>query len=200
MNTTPPYNEQLLLQQTAAGNEAAFTALFYTWQPRLGAFLYKLTESKELTEEILHDIFMKIWMSREALAEVTNFKSYLFVIARNHTLNELDKLETRLRHERKFGEQVAENETNNAFGPQSEKYYYSLIDEAVSQLPERQREVWVLNRIERLTYKQIAAKLGVSPETVKSHLKLATASVTAYISGRKLLVVLFATLGGKIFS
>lgn len=198
MSQPTNYNEQLLLQQTAAGDEAAFTTLFYIWQPRLGAFLYKLTESRVHTEEILHDVFLKLWQGRETLAVVTSFKSYLFVIARNHALNELNKLETRLRHEKLY-----QQDSISSHQPEMQDFNQmsseTLIDEALAQLSERQREVWMLSRLDRLTYKQIAAKLGISAETVKTHLQLATASITAFVRARQLMIALFAAVGKNIF-
>jgi RNA polymerase sigma-70 factor (ECF subfamily) len=75
--------EKELLEKIAAGDHVAFTTLFDNYHHSLGAFVFSITKSKELAEEITLDVFLKIWMTREALAEVKNFKAYLFTVSRN---------------------------------------------------------------------------------------------------------------------
>ncbi|WP_341835873.1 sigma factor [Chitinophaga pollutisoli] len=80
------------LQEVARGNETAFRDLFLQYADHLYAYIWQLTKSRELAEEVVQDIFLQIWISREALAEVRNFRNYLFVIARNHALNAMKKM------------------------------------------------------------------------------------------------------------
>jgi DNA-directed RNA polymerase specialized sigma24 family protein len=60
--------------------------LFAAYHQRLGVHIFRITQSTELAEEMVQDVFMKIWMSRETLANVDNFKAYLFVVSKNHAL------------------------------------------------------------------------------------------------------------------
>ncbi|WP_353718349.1 sigma-70 family RNA polymerase sigma factor [Dyadobacter sp. 676] len=64
---------------------------------------------------------------------------------------------------------------------QPDDYRYALIDEAIDQLPPRQRQVYVLSRHQRLSYNEIAMQMGLSRETVKKYLQIATASIVSYI-------------------
>lgn len=80
-----------LLKQIAAGDEHAFRVLYDHWQPKLSSFIFGITKSKEITDEIVQDAFLKIWMSRETLAEINNFKAYLFLICKNQSINALKK-------------------------------------------------------------------------------------------------------------
>src|ERR1043165_8637940 len=81
--------EKELLEKIAAGDHVAFTTLFDNYHHSLGAFVFSITKSKELAEEITLDIFLKIWMTREALAKVKNFKAYLFTVSRNAAISAL---------------------------------------------------------------------------------------------------------------
>lgn len=168
-----------LLQEVAEGNEAAFKALFQEWYPRLSGYMYRITESRELTEDIVQDVFMKIWMSRESLENVQNFKNYLFVIGRNRALNELRAIAARARKESELhkSEQLYHSDQDTA-------YYKTLVDEAVDKLPARQREVWLLVRQQRLSYEAAAQELQLSKDTIKTHLRVASQFITQFLTDK----------------
>lgn len=180
-------SEKKLLMEVAAGNENAFRQLFYQYHEQLGRYIFHITHSHELTEEIVQDIFLKIWMNNEALAEIKNFKAYLFVLSKNHTLNYLRKLAKELSQKRKWEEdflsiQFLDNVPENT--------YYRLLDEAIDRLPPQQQKVYLLSRHQRLKHAEIADQLNISKETVKSYLKIATASITAYITSNLVCFIL----------
>src|ERR1700753_617151 len=81
------HNEKQLLLRIAAGDAAAFSALFYTYHQTLAAYILRLTKSPIIAEEIVQDTFIKLWEKRSQLATVDNFHAYLFTISRNHTFN-----------------------------------------------------------------------------------------------------------------
>jgi len=156
----------------------------------LAIHVYRLTESAELTEEIVQDVFLKIWMSREALAEVQRFSAYLFVVSKNHTLNALRKIARERVQQRTWAQESRpESEPDEQQG-----YYYSLIDKAIQQLPDRQQQVYLLSRHERLRHREIAERMGISSETVKKYMQLAIASISDYVRDNVDVLLLLATL------
>lgn len=182
-----------LLKQVSEGDEVAFKRLYYQWQPRLTLFIFRITKSREITAEIVQDVFMKIWMNRENLSNVDNFKSYLFVACRNHALNALRKAMRELEHFQEWEKNKlddTETATDN-----SEINQLSYIDEAIDHLSPRQKEIYLLHLHEGLTYQQIAEKLGIGKESVKTHLELAKKSITKYVKGK---VVIFALIADTI--
>lgn len=185
------YLEPELLARVAAGEEAAFSRLFHEWQPFLSTHIFRITESRELTAEIVQDVFMKIWESREALSEVRNFKAYLLVISKNHALNAMRKVTREFERWVRYAK-----DTKAEDNPDPQAAYYSLIDEAISQLSERQRDIYILSRHERLSRMEIARRLGISPESVKTHLKLAIDNITRYVKGRLAAVIILLLLQG----
>jgi RNA polymerase sigma factor (sigma-70 family) len=170
------YNEQEILRKVADGDEHAFSELFYHWLPFLSTHIFRITESRELTEEIVQDVFLKIWMSRETLTDINNFKGYLIIVSRNHALNFLRK---RSREEMQFT--VWKQELNNTDDENNWQSHLTLIDEAIDQLSQRQKEIYLLHRHERLTYEEIGNRLSIGRETVKSHLKLAVSAISGYV-------------------
>lgn len=171
-------NKNLCLQ-ISLGNEQAFQQLFNTYHQQLGAYILRITNSTELAEEIVLDVFLKIWMNREMLQEIQNFKAYLFVVSKNHTLNALK----RVVKERLLQKEMEEHYTKDVLAEEADpNQYYSLLDEAIDHLPPQQQKIYLLSRHKRLKYSEIAKKLNLSHETVKKYLQIATSSITTYVN------------------
>lgn len=86
MKTAALFDETEILLQVAAGNERAFTILFRRYSSKVYSFALKLTRSEELAEEVVQEVFIKIWLNREGLGEIQEFGAYLNRINRNHSL------------------------------------------------------------------------------------------------------------------
>lgn len=168
-------DEEELLRQVAAGDERAFARLFDHYHQRLGAHIFRITRSAPVAEELVHDVFLKIWLNRELLAGVENFAVYLFVVSKNAALNALKKIAA---ERARFTDLDVACE---GIPEQPDDYRYALIDEAIDQLPPQQRQVYMLSRHQRLSYNEIALQMGLSRETVKKYLQIATASIISYI-------------------
>lgn len=188
MRPQPPHDEQALLQNLANGDERAFRTLFDRYSDLLGTYVLRVTKSYEVAEEVVQDVFLKIWQKREMLTEIHDFRSYLFIMSRNHALNYLKKAAGMTLSKEETDWNILENIP--AFDPEKDIDYEDLIDEAINQLPPQQQKVYLLSRYERLSYLEIASRLDLSKETVKKYLQLATQSVTAYIR-KGILIPLF---------
>jgi RNA polymerase sigma-70 factor (family 1) len=169
-------DERELLMQVASGDENAFRQLFMMHHQQLGVHMLRITNSIELAEEVVQDVFLKIWFTRESLVRVDNFKAYLFVISKNHALNCLKKLAK----ERAMIKQLEDTGSPNPEMAGTDMYY-NLLDEAIDQLPPQQQKVYLLSRHGRLKYTEIADQLELSRETVKKYLQIATVSITEYV-------------------
>jgi RNA polymerase sigma-70 factor (family 1) len=180
-------DERELLMQVASGNEHAFRQLFTRHHQQLGGHMLRITNSIELAEEVVQDVFVKIWFTRESLVRVDNFKAYLFVISKNHALNCLKKL-AKERAMIKQLEDVGAGSLNPEMA--GTDMYYNLLDEAIDQLPPQQQKVYLLSRHGRLKYTEIADQLELSRETVKKYLQIATVSITEYVHEHLEVIVL----------
>jgi RNA polymerase sigma-70 factor (ECF subfamily) len=168
--------------EVADGNQKAFEELFYAYHNQLGSYVMRWTKSTLLAEEVVQEVFLKIWINREALKAVERFDNYLYIVSRNHTFNALrqtakNRLRSRewARHFENDHEHVAENLTEE---------YMSLIDAAVARLAPQQQKVYILKRHGGLKYEEIANQLGISPETARKHLAAALKSITSYVKAR----------------
>lgn len=179
MRISTPSNNRELLLRAAGGDEASFSTLFYDHHRRLVAFVSRMTGSQEVAKDIVQEVFIKIWEKREALADVKQFDAYIYVLARNRTLNHLRKIAS----ERLKNRQSETEFPNTASYPETDDGtdYYALLDEAVDHLPPQQQTAYILSRRKRQTCQEIARQMDLSGETVKKYLKLANRSVTSYL-------------------
>lgn len=168
-----------LLAEIAAGDEKAFRQLFNKYHQRVGSHIVQITNSQQLAEEVVQDVFLKLWLNRSTIEEVKNIDAYLFVLAKNHALNYLKKLNQELKQQMQW---KREQSSASAVENQQDTFYYRQLDEAIDQLPPQQKKVYLLSRHQRLKYAEIAQELNLSRETVKSYLQIATASITDYMS------------------
>ncbi|SDP76486.1 RNA polymerase sigma-70 factor, ECF subfamily [Mucilaginibacter sp. OK268] len=182
-----------LVKLVSTGNERAFRKLYITYHQLLRTHVFRLTESSELADEIVQDVFLKIWNSRETLDGINNFKGYLFILSRNYTIDFLRKhIRQTILHQQWESEEVQTFKEEGLDG--NTHNYYGLLDEAIDQLPPQQKKVYLLSRHEHLKYVEIAGQLGISRETVKTYLQLATASITLYVKKKINFIVLLLFL------
>src|ERR1700744_5340677 len=81
------YNEHLLLQQIAQRDENAFKSLFDLYKDRLFLYINGIIKSKEVSEEIVMDVFLKIWLGKEIVNQIENFDAFLFRVAYNKSID-----------------------------------------------------------------------------------------------------------------
>jgi len=176
--SAPPLEEKEILQLVAMGDERAFRRLFNQYHHRLGIHIFNITKSHELAEEVVQDVFLKIWNNRALLSDVVNFKAYLYVASKNQAINALKRIAQEKVLTIELADTVYEIGADET-GEENERYI--LVDEAIDHLPPQQRLVYLLSRHERLQYAEIAERLSLSRETVKKYLQISTESITCYV-------------------
>jgi RNA polymerase sigma-70 factor (ECF subfamily) len=87
VSATPYYDEKELLEQVAQGNEWAFNILFERHWDHLYNYMKRLTKSHEVAEEIVVDVFLKLWTGRELVPGIHNMDAFLFRVAQNKAMN-----------------------------------------------------------------------------------------------------------------
>lgn len=167
------------LLSVAQGNETAFARLFTAAYPAVYRAALLVTASPFLAEEVVQDVFLKIWVKRQDLPQVADFKAYLFIVARNqayHTLKKQARWQ-QLQHQGVSEEEFAD--TDLADRMDAEKLLH-VYEAAVAQLPPQQQQAYRLSRQQHLRREQVAAAMQLSPETVKKYLAAARLNIRAY--------------------
>ncbi|NML23561.1 sigma-70 family RNA polymerase sigma factor [Pseudoflavitalea sp. G-6-1-2] len=170
-----------LLEQLGSGSHSAFSLLFNRYKHRVYSNALLFTTSTNIAEEIVQDVFLQIWKSREKVAAVTDWDAYLFIITRNAVYRSLHAQAQQSKKHKAWQEQTADTEhEDNLLSTILEKDYNRLLQRAIQQLPPQQLQVYVLIRQQGLSRAEAADRLGLQPETVKRHLSLATRTIRSY--------------------
>ncbi len=175
--------EQQRLIDVAEGSESAFAELFRQYHGHVFATSKKLLFEISEAEEIVQEVFLKLWRSRTRLKEIEHFPSYLNKIALHSIYSSLRKQNARIR----YLSSIESDKTQMAESPSetySAKEMRRILDEAVLMLPEKQRKTYLLIKEHGYKREQVAQHLAVSPETVKSNLEIAVKRVKEYCEAR----------------
>src|SRR5690606_32717016 len=190
----PIDKEREVLAKASQGCERAFEILFHAYHQPLGEFVLLLTESPELTEEIISDVFVKLWVDRKRLTQVEKFTSYLFILCRNYTLNSIRKLASERKRKEVYEKDIEKDLFIEELRESLTEDYQQLIDQAVAQLPPRQQKVFTL-RMEGMKNKEIATQMGLTPDSVKKYQQWAVQSISRFVKSYAALTsMLFALL------
>ena len=174
-------DEKELLLLVAAGNEQAFRKLVLDYSGLVFKFIYQHLEDRSLAEEIVQDIFVKLWLTRETLSHLHSFRSFLLVVSRNHVFNAIKKMVREKNKEWEWQQEVTQVDEEEA---RNQELLVALMEEAGGLLPPQQQKAWTLCRKMGLKYEQAAAEMQVSRDAVKKYLQYANASIKKYISNK----------------
>ncbi len=170
-----------LLLKLKNGEVAAFEEIYNQYRNKIYSYALKLCKSTVTAEEIVQEVFIKIWQKREQLNPELSFAAYLKKIALNQVLNHLKKVarEKTLQDELFAYISTIKNSTDEKL---LEKELLSTYEEAISQLPPQKKIIYQLSRNEELSHEEIAEKLQISKNTVKNHMVEATKFIRNYVS------------------
>ena len=179
MQLSALHNETELLQRISQGDEQAFATLFNYYRNKIYGVALKLTHSTTVAEEIVEDVFVKIWTRKTTLNEIENFSAYLFTIARNETYKILKQIAKNYKIVllTESNESVAHNNTEDYV---INKEFTSLLQKAIERLPQQQKQVYKLMKEEDLKRGEVAELLHLQPETVKFHLAQAMKRIRVF--------------------
>jgi len=171
--------ERLLLRQIAEGDEKAFEEVFHAYRDKLYAFIYQISHSKEIAEDTVQDVFLKIWNIRRRLSDIENFNAFLFQMSKNHVINQLRRMsrETLMLIER----QAYKTEVPTPDQQVIYKNIYQMLDRIIDNLPQQQKTVYRLSRESHLKQEEIAQKLAISQSTVKNHMTQALRTIRFHL-------------------
>lgn len=171
-------DEKLLLQQLAKGDEFAFRKIFDTYRKPVYAYAIHLLKSESLADEIIQDVFLRVWLNKATVVQLGSFKAWLFTIARNRIFDilKIQAKETLLKQSLRTP--APSYETENRI---SDKEYELLLNDAISQLSPKQQLIYHLSRQNGLKHEEIALKLNISSNTVKTHLVHALRTIKKHL-------------------
>ncbi len=154
------------------GDSDAFLELYNHYHPALYHYVLRFVKSPAVAEDVLQDVFLKIWEIRDRIDPGLSFKAYLYRICRNSVFKLLKKISVdealRLQVMQQFTQSVADADLKILW-----QQYEEILQAAINNLSPQRKKVFRLCREEGKTYEQVANELGISRNTVKEHMVLA---------------------------
>jgi RNA polymerase sigma-70 factor (ECF subfamily) len=150
-------------------DEVTFDKIFTQWYQPIRNFIYYKTGNVEMAEDIAQDTFLKLWEKKDDIKSET-VKSLLYTIANNLIINAYDHQKVRM----KFSSTI--NQNGATVSPDYElemKEFDTKLQQALSDLGENNRTVFLMNRIDEMTYKEIAENLGLSVKAIEKRMEKA---------------------------
>lgn len=174
-------SDRVLFERLRTGDAAAFEALFRAFAPKLVNFARSYVDSVAVAEELVQDLFCRLWDHRFESAVPDNVRAYLFASLRNRALNHL-------RHEQTSIDFLARAERVTSHVPATDEALLAsdlgaALARAVRGMPTRCREVFTLARDQELSYAEIGEVLGISKKTVEIHMSRALAILRDKLRG-----------------
>jgi RNA polymerase sigma-70 factor (ECF subfamily) len=192
LKVTKSNKELLLLIQK--DNKIAFYNLYERYCRRLHGFVLRYIKQEDDAEEIVQEVFVKIWESRNKINVYSSFESFLFTIAYNTTISLLRKRT----NEKKYLEHIKSLQQFNSSPDLIDEVYFNELNDRVqsllNELTPRQKEIFQLSREEGLTHDEIAKKLNISVNTVKKHMANTLAFLKLQIDSSLTINLLFVCL------
>jgi len=180
-----------LVELLQKGNVAAFDSLFEVYSPKLYGFALKYFKNETDAEELVQEVFVKVWENRQTLKSELSFKSYLFTIALNQIRKYFNKKATSLRYleslqnDPEFSDQVMTDDYETTL-----RQIYQIIE----QMPPRRREIFMKSKLEGKSSKEIAAELNISAGTVDNQVSEALRFIRSQLKSENISLLLFAVL------
>lgn len=159
-----------VIRRLRAGDERALEVLFREHYATMVTVVRRIVFAPDVAEELVQDVFFKLWRKREELPEIDALRTYLIRAARNTALNHLRRQKLEQAHEEREavkGEPMTVESTDDAA---SAGEVTEAVNRAIDRLPPRCREVFLLSRDSGLTYGEIATELGISIKTVETQM------------------------------
>ena len=162
-------HENSLLQGIREGDDKAFSILYKQYLPIVNKFVLLYVKSPELSKDLTQEIFIKIWEKRVNIPEIDSLKSYLFIIARNHTFTFLKKASA----EESLKEKIILSSSSFCNSTEDQIHsaeYASHLQRILNRMPHQTQKIFELCRVEEKSYQEVSNLLGISKDAVKKHM------------------------------
>lgn len=186
-------NKELILQ-LQKGDRVAFYNIYERYCKRLYGFVLQYVKQGTDAEEIVQEVFIKIWEKRKTIDVYSSFESFLFTVTYNATISLLRKRVT----ENKYLAHLQSIQQANDTAELTDEIYFNELNKKLKtlldELTPRQKEIFVLSREEGLTHEQIARKLDITLNTVKKHMANTLSFLKKHLNNGLSVSVLFIYL------
>jgi len=166
------------------GDVAAFQTLMHRYGDKITRYVARNSADVHAVDDLVQDVFMRVVHRAASFRSQSSFKTWLYTIARNHCIDTARKrvhrraitLDEPLRREEAAGATILDQAADQGPGPDrraTDRRFRASLEEAIAELPDDQREVFVMRELQGLKFREIAEVVGVPENTVKSRMRYA---------------------------
>jgi len=159
---------QNITKQIREGNLKEFERIFKEFYPQLCLYALRFVKTKDLSEEIVQNLFCHIWENRKELNIHTSIKAYLYRSTYHNALQVLRKIGSHNKYKEYVKHHFTENDSS--INKLEEKEINRIVQQTLSSLPQRCGTIFKMSRFEGLKYQEIAQKLSISIKTVEANM------------------------------
>lgn len=173
-------SENNVLSLLKVGDKDAFVHIYNKYHNSLYGYALRFVKVPQVAEDIVQEVFIKVWSRRSNIDATLSFKSYLFTITRNAVFKQLKKIAA----DDQMRTEVALHVGNKINDPEMQlqwQQYNHILSAAIERLPPQRKRVFKLCRIEGKKYEEVATELNLTRNTVKEHMVLAVRSIREYV-------------------
>ena len=164
------HDTEILIQPLKNGSVKAFDALYHLYSARLYNFVLKISKGDTyMAEEIVQRVFIKIWEDRSMLDTQKSFNAFICTIAKNMLMNEYKHQMVEFVYQ-EYILQINKDESSDGVDKIEYVFLEKYLNTLIEQLSPARREVYIMNRIDKLTVKEIAQRSGKSEKTIEKQL------------------------------
>lgn len=180
-------SDEALVAGIEKADKVALDELYRRYASPLRNFVLGMTKDKTAAEDIVQNIFMRLFLSRPFFRSVEAFKGWLYVCARNEVINFLNSKWSKgvvktPESEALLASVPADNVPELLAEQEVQRSRYDAVHSALEDMPERRADVFRMSKIDKLPNDEISRRLGISPRTVEKHLQLAYKELRQKIS------------------
>ncbi len=176
-------SEKQHLTRLRSGEMASFRWVYDVYHEKVFNFCYRLSNDKQVAEEITEDVFVRVWLKRQIIDPNLPLQHLLLKITKDFVWNHLKKQSRVNRHKEQYASEHGEAAIPSVEGNLIFKDYIDITEAAIEQLPEKRRMVFNLRYKTGWDNNEIAAHLNISEATVRVHLSKATQFLRKYLNG-----------------
>lgn len=177
---TEQLEDKALLIRLSEGDETAFVKIYNQYRHKIYTYAYQLSKSADTADEILQEVFIRIWQKRAQINTELSFNAYIRKITLNHVLNHLKKVARQKSLQEEVFQLIgiSNSQTEDRL---LEKELRKIYVDAIAKLPPQKKLIYQMSRTEELSHEEIALKLDISKNTVKNHMVEASRFIREYV-------------------
>ncbi|MCG6187303.1 RNA polymerase sigma-70 factor [Maribellus maritimus] len=182
-----------IITKLSGGDKNALDEIYNYYYPKLYAFAKSFLKVDDDINDILQEVFVKLWLNRQKIKSVDTFNSYLFTITKNHIISYFriksknHEFESRLK-------EIASTEQTTEITDIEYKEIKGKLEDIIDQLPEKRKIIFKLSRQDGLSHAEIAEKLDISIKTVEDHIRHALKFIKKHMKSFETIVILYISL------